>query len=332
MHEIAINNLKYEGLETETILEAGLSNDVYIARSCKSGRCNSCRCKVLSGETKLISPELGLNDEEREEGWILSCVRSPLSSLKISCDDVLDRAVPEVKLCPARIDSLQLLTKDVLQVTLRLPPSSKLDFYPGQYIDVLAFGLSRSYSIANAPRVDSKITLIIKRVPDGRFSEYWFDQAKENDLLRIKGPYGTFFLRETQTNKLVFFATGTGIAPIKAMLEARLLDNDSPMGDVKVLWGNRYRDDFFELGFSNMSGINLIKCVSREDADPAFKSGYIQDVFLADDKHMLSDTALYACGSSEMIAASEQKMRAMGHPAKQFFKDAFVASGGGEEL
>lgn len=332
MYEITVNNLTYEGLETETILDSGLNNNVYIAHSCKSGRCNSCRCKILNGETRLIAPELGLNEKEREEGWILSCARTPLSALELFCEDVLDYPVPAVKVYPARIDGLRLLAKDILEVTLRLPPSSNLEFYPGQYVDVLLFGLSRSYSIANAPRKDGEITLIIKRVSGGRYSEYWFDQAKENDLLRIKGPYGTFFLREKLASQLVFFATGTGIAPIRAMLEARLLGVDNKMDEVQVIWGNRYRDDFFDLGLRDVSSIKLTRCVSREDEDSLFESGYIQDVFLSHNEQMLSDIALYACGSPEMIDASEQKMRAMGHPAKQFFKDAFVASGGGEEL
>jgi len=332
MHEIAVNNLIYEGLETETILDGGLSNHVYIAHSCKSGRCNSCRCKILSGETRLIAPELGLNEKEREEGWILSCVRTPLSALELFCEDVLEHPLPTAKVCPTRIDGLRLLAKDILEVTLRLPPSSNFEFYPGQYVDVLMFGLSRSYSIANAPRVDGRITLIIRRVFGGRYSEYWFDQAKENDLLRIKGPYGTFFLRETSASKLVFFATGTGIAPIKAMLEARLSDADNKTDEVRVIWGNRYRDDFFDIGLSDASSIKMTRCVSREDESSLFESGYIQDVFLSQNEHMLSDVALYACGSPEMIDASQQKMAALGHPSKQFFKDAFVASGGGEEL
>ena len=116
------------------------------------------------------------------------------------------------------------------------------------------------------------------------------------------------------------------------MLEARLLGVDNKMDEVQVIWGNRYRDDFFDLGLRDVSSIKLTRCVSREDEDSLFESGYIQDVFLSHNEQMLSDIALYACGSPEMIDASEQKMRAMGHPAKQFFKDAFVASGGGEEL
>ncbi|WP_447415019.1 FAD-binding oxidoreductase, partial [Clostridium perfringens] len=87
------------------------------------------------------------------------------------------------------------------------------------YVDVIVGDVRRSYSLANAPRADGLLELIVKRYPGGRLSGYWFERAKPNDLIRIEGPFGTFFLRDDGPTNIVFLATGTGIAPVKALLE-----------------------------------------------------------------------------------------------------------------
>ena len=130
---------------------------------------------------------------------------------------------------------------------LRLPPTSALEFLPGQYIEVIgAEGLRRSYSIANAPRADKQIELHIREVPDGAMSRYWFREAKLNDLLRLRGPLGTFFLRGQAGKHLVLLATGTGIAPVKAILEGlSAMPADAQPRSVTVYWGCRGPEDHY---------------------------------------------------------------------------------------
>ena len=88
------------------------------------------------------------------------------------------------------------VTEDVIKLTLRLPPNNNFKFIPGQYINLIKDDFRRSYSIANKPNDNNKIELHIKEVDRGLMSQYIFDHAKLEDILRFEGPFGTFSLRE----------------------------------------------------------------------------------------------------------------------------------------
>src|SRR5690606_778496 len=119
---------------------------------------------------------------------ILTCCRTAVTDITLDIEDLGELGNIETKTLPCRIDSLALLADDVIEVTLRTPPASRLAYLPGQYIDVIGKdGLRRSYSVANAPRDDGKIALQIRKVPNGEMSRYWFDEARANDLLRLEG-------------------------------------------------------------------------------------------------------------------------------------------------
>lgn len=222
-----------------SILDSAAENRIYLPYSCKTGRCSTCKCKVLSGETKTLVAEIGLTESEKAAGWILSCARTAISDVTLDVEDLGDVALPTVKTQACRISSLEKLAPDVIKVILRLPPSTEFNFIPGQYIDVIGpSGVRRSYSLANAPKPDNTLELHIRAVENGTMSHYWFNQAAVNDLLRLNGPKGTFFMRSLAQRELVFLATGTGIAPVKSMLEAlpNLSAEQMPQS-VTVLWG-----------------------------------------------------------------------------------------------
>ena len=216
-----------------------------------------------------------------------------------------------------------------MRVTLRLPPSNNFSFLPGQYIDVIGTeGLRRSYSIANAPRADKLLELHIREVPNGAMSQFWFQKAQVNDLLRLRGPLGTFFLRDTWGKDLVLMATGTGIAPVKAILEGLLaLDADALPRSITVYWGARHREDLYwaASGFETLPYFRFVPVLSRADADWPGERGHVQDTVLRD--HLvLESTVVYACGSDAMIHGAQTKLRAAGLPERQFHSDAFVCS------
>jgi CDP-4-dehydro-6-deoxyglucose reductase, E3 len=142
-----------------SIVEAALLKSVSLPYSCKTGRCSTCKCKVISGETKALVAEVGLTEIEKAEGWILSCVRTALTDLSLDVED-LGRDLPEAKTLPCRINSIDKLAPDVVRVMLRLPPTTDFSFIPGQYIDVIGLGgVRRSYSLANASFVAKQLEL-----------------------------------------------------------------------------------------------------------------------------------------------------------------------------
>jgi len=330
MHAITTSSGRsFEARPDESLLDAALRQGVVLDYSCRTGRCSSCRGRVRSGETVAAHDELGLSAEDKAHGFILTCVRHACGPVELEIEDLGDVVLPEAKTLPCRIQSIEHLSRDVVRVVLRLPPTSALDFLPGQYIDVIgAEGLRRSYSVANAPRADKQIELHIREVPDGAMSCYWFQQAKVNDLLRLRGPLGTFFLRGQAGKNLVLLATGTGIAPVKAILEGLTsMPSDAQPRGVTVYWGGRHREDLYwqPEGFAALPAFRFVPVLSRAGEDWTGERGHVQDVMLHEHPY-LADTLVYACGSDAMTHGAQARLHAAGLPDRQFHSDAFVCS------
>jgi CDP-4-dehydro-6-deoxyglucose reductase len=328
MHSVTTSNGRsFKGRPDESLLDAALRQGIVLDYSCRIGRCSSCKGRVRSGETVAAHEELGLTDEEKALGFILTCVRQARGPVDLDIEDLGDVMLPEAKTLPCRIHSLERLSHDVIIVALRLPPTSTLEFLPGQYIEVIGTrGLRRSYSIANAPRENNRIELHIREVPTGAMSRYWFQEAKANDLLRVRGPLGTFFLRDQTGKDLVLLATGTGIAPVKAILEGldKVAANFQPRS-VTVYWGWRNSEDFYWRPHE-LPRVRFVPVLSRASADWIGARGHVQDVMLCDHHDHLPDTLVYACGSDVMIHSAQAKLCAAGLPNRQFHSDAFVCS------
>lgn len=312
----------------QTVLDAAAKAGINLPYSCKTGRCSTCKCKVISGQSTANVDEPGLTEEEKSQGFILSCVRSATSDMLIDVEDLGDLVIPEVKTLPARINSLEKLAPDVLQVNLRLPPSSDFNHLAGQYIDVIgAGGTRRSYSIASAPVSDKPLELHIRAVNDGAMSDYWFNHAKVNDLLRINGPLGSFFTRPLNGQHLVFLATGTGIAPVKSMLEKLAISTtDEPPMSITVYWGGRQLQDLYADPAEWHPKARYVPVLSRATEDWTGSRGYVQKSLL-DDGFDVNYTVVYACGSDAMIQSAKAELTQAGLPDNRFYSDAFVPSG-----
>jgi CDP-4-dehydro-6-deoxyglucose reductase len=290
-------------------------------------QCGACKCKVLRGETKALVEEQGLTDKEKADGWILSCARTAISETVLEVESLEYFDIPAPRVLPCRVSSLDRVAKDVIKVVLRLPSNSAFSFISGQYIDVIGRGgLRRSYSLANRPNEDNLLELHIRAVETGAMSQYWFNQSAVNDLLRMHGPHGTFFLRNSAKRDLIFLATGTGIAPVKAMLEQLpTFPADQQPRSITVLWGVRHAQDLY-LDFSELPSIReYMPVLSRAEAGWRGERGYVQDALL----HHLSDLSnavVYACGSDAMTNSAKSTLIAAGLPSQQFHSEAFVCS------
>ena len=321
------NSTQFKCLPEQTLLDAARLQGITLEHSCRVGRCGVCKAHVLSGNTVALKPEDYLDGKDQSEGLILTCCRTASTDIQLDIEDLGELGGLQIKTLPCRIDSLHLLSADVIEVTLRTPPNSRLEYLPGQYIDIIGRdGLRRSYSIANAPLDNGKITLQVRKVESGQMSRYWFEEAKANDLLRLEGPLGTFCLRNTAVAHLVFLATGTGIAPVKAMLEQLAVAPERVAGKkMHVYWGGRVESDiYWQPRFENLH-VNFTPILSRADSDYSGRAGYVQQALL-DDRIPLGNAIVYACGSDKMISSAREKLNAAGLPVKNFYSDAFVSS------
>ena len=325
MFEIKLKNNKTFTCDKDlTIFEAAKKSNIVLEHSCLSSRCRSCVVKVLSGNTINKEEELVLTEEDKNANFVLSCNAKPLSNLELDIEDLGDITLFEKKITPSKISVIEKLTDDIIKVVLRLPPNSNFNFNSGQYVNIIKGNLTRSYSIANCSDHKNQLEFFIKNYENGLMSEYFFKEAKINDLLRLEGPIGTFFLRDSSFKNIVFLATGTGIAPIKSILEG--LDKSHEQYQNKNFWviiGARYESDLFWVPNSENLNIKYIPVLSRETNGWNGEKGYVQDVLLRK-KIDLEDSQVYACGSDNMINSAKTLLFKNNLKESNFFSDAFV--------
>ncbi|HTQ36223.1 MAG TPA: 2Fe-2S iron-sulfur cluster-binding protein [Steroidobacteraceae bacterium] len=312
----------------ESILDAALRQHIVLEYGCRTGRCGTCRARLRTGSTVALHDELGLSPAERASGWILTCVRKATSNVALDVDDLTGVTVHPARTVPCRIHALQPLSVDVMRATLRLPPGTVFSYHPGQYIDVIGHGgVRRSYSIANAPAAAGLLELHIRKIGSGAMSDYWFGKAAVNDLLRLRGPLGTCFLRDVAGQDLIFLATGTGIAPIKAMLEGLSASDPAERPRSIVLyWGGRVPQDLYWNARSIGMDCGFVPVLSRAEKDWDGLRGHVQDAAL-DAQPDMRRTLVYACGSDAMIRSARRRFIAAGLPERNYRSDAFVSSG-----
>jgi CDP-4-dehydro-6-deoxyglucose reductase len=327
------NGKTFEAPADRSLLDAAQAAGLVLEHSCRSGRCGSCKARLVSGRVVALQPDLSLTAAEQAQGWRLTCTSAAAGDVSLDIEDLGLPADLKPRTLPCRIASLQRLAPDVLRVELRLPPNAGFHHLSGQSIDVIAAGgLRRSYSLANAGNgadtgaSDGPLELHIRQVPGGQLSRYWFEQAKPGDLLRFEGPRGTFFLRDVAGLDLVFLATGTGIAPVKAMLAglAQAPAQARPRS-LRLLWGGRSAADLYWQPAAGGMALDYTPVLSRPHDGWDGARGHVQDVLLQAPPDW-THSAVYACGSAAMVAGARAALRAAGLPARRFFADAFVPS------
>ena len=325
MFEIKLKNNKTFNCDKEsTIFEAAKKNNIVLEHSCLSSRCRSCVVKVLSGKTINKEEELVLTEKDKNANFVLSCNAKPLCDIELDIEDLGDITLFEKKIIPSKISIIEKLTDDILKIVLRIPPNSNFNFNSGQYVNIIKGNLTRSYSIANSSNHKNQLEFFIKNYENGLMSEYFFKEAKINDLLRLEGPIGTFFLRDSNFKNIIFLATGTGIAPIKSILEG--LENSHEQYQNKKFWvivGARYQKDlFWEPDYNNLN-IKYIPVLSRQVNEWNGENGYVQDIVLKQQID-LDKTQVYACGSNDMINSAKELLFKNNLKENNFFSDAFI--------
>jgi CDP-4-dehydro-6-deoxyglucose reductase len=317
--------------ETETILAAALRANVGLPHGCKNGACGACKGKIVSGQTVLGKhQEKTLTGQEAAAGMSLFCCTRPQSDVTIEVREVEIGEFPSKKL-PSRIAKMEKLSHDVMLITLQLPATEKFAFRAGQYIEfLLRDGKRRSYSMANAPHTSDQISLHVRHMPGGLFTDQVFSTLKERDILRIEGPQGTFFLREDSSKPIILLASGTGFAPIKAVIEHALEQKiDRP---ITLYWGGRRPADLYMhqlcLDWAatnpNLRYVPVVSDATQEDQWTG-RGGFVHRAVLEDFAD-LSGHQVYACGAPIVVDSAKRDFVAQaGLPPDEFYADSFVS-------
>ncbi len=314
--------------ENTTIFQAARKAGILLEHSCLSARCRSCSVQVISGKTINEVDELVLSNEERNQNFVLSCNAKPTSDLHLDIEDLGSIVLYDKKIVPAKVNTIEKITKEVIKVVLRLPPKANLNFVSGQYVNLIKGNITRSYSIANKSSNNGQLEFYIKKYENGLMSKYWFEKAKVNDLLRVEGPLGSFFLRKSDCHDVIFLATGTGVAPIKSILE-NICDNPEQFKNKRfwVVVGARHKEDLFwdpTLCIDEID-VNYIPVLSRANPDWNGERGYVQNVILKQSINF-QKAQVYACGSNDMIESARKLLIENSLKKNQFFSDAFICT------
>ncbi len=314
----------------ETILDAALREGFVISYGCRNGACGTCKGRVLAGEVEhgACQPN-ALSEAERRQGYALFCQAQPRGDVVVECREVGASKDVQIRTLPARVHRMQKLAPDIMLVELKLPAAERLQFLAGQYIDLLPKeGGRRSCSMANAPHDDAVLQLHMRNY-GGPFSTHVFTRMKERDILRFEGPLGTFYLRENSEKPAILVASGTGFAPVKAMLEHAFHAHCAR--PLILYWGARTRADLYmhdvaERWTREHNNFKYVPVLSEALTTDHWRgrTGLVHQAVMKDIADM-SGCQVYACGAPVMVDAARRDFVAQcGLPESEFYSDAFT--------
>ena len=320
----------------ERILAAAIRQGIGLPYGCRDGACGSCKSRLLEGRViHGAHQSKALSADEEAAGFILTCCATPQTDCVVEARSVPGAGDFPILKLPSRVLSIDKPCADVAVLKLQLPANQNLQYRAGQYVEfILRDGARRSYSMANAPHqlgTPPAIELHIRHMPGGKFTDHVFGAMKEKDILRVEGPFGSFFLRETSDKPLVLLASGTGFAPIKALIEH--MEFKGITRPAVLYWGCRSKADLYlhewaEAAAARLPHLRYVPVLSEPKAEDGWtgRTGFVHQAVMADLPD-LSGHQVYACGAPVMVESAQRDFIAQcGLPDDEFFADSFTSA------
>jgi Na+-transporting NADH:ubiquinone oxidoreductase subunit F len=314
-----------------SLLATLAENKIFIPSACGGrGTCAYCKVRVLSGGGPVLPMEEPyLSPDEHAQNVRLSCQVKVREDIEIE----IPAELFDVREFKAVVESITDLTYDIKELRLKLVEPERIEFKAGQYVQLCTkpYGkvkesVSRAYSLASSPADDGAIELIIRLVPDGICTTWVFEHLNEGDEVTFSGPYGDFYLRESDA-EIIGVAGGSGFAPIRSILHAHADEVDRR--GARFFFGACTGKDLFltelmaeyALAHPNFQFIPALS----EPTDECLwngEEGLITDVLdrLIEEP---GNKEFYLCGSPGMIDACVKVFQSKGVPDDNIFYDSF---------
>ncbi len=326
-----------KGGSSENLLKAALESGIQWPYSCRVGSCGTCKCRLVSGKIKPLNDfSYVLTGEELDAGYILACQTMLKSDIEVEVKDLAH--ANGVNLAKSRrlngtIAEITSLTHDIIEVKIELAENFS-DYLAGQYADIVLPGIverARSYSFSNAPSNEkpNRVGFFIRRVKNGKLTEWLHAADRVGEKVILDGPHGSFYLREP-SGPILLVAGGSGLAPIRALLQQIALEGRTT--DTTLIFGARTREDLYcledieKFGAQAKGKFKFVPVLSAE-TNGGWKGavGNCPDAIKAEMLELESSHA-YLCGPPIMIDAAVDRLKAFGLPESQIFFDKFLDS------
>lgn len=313
----------------DTILDVALDKGLDYPHGCRSGNCGACKSVLHKGEVELTDySDYALTDDERKAGQILACRAMPQGDCEISFQEPDEAASHPRRLLDCRVVELIRATHDITIVRLAVAAGGPFAFSAGQYASVTFGDLpARDYSMANHPD-EAILEFHVRVAAGGTVSAYVASQLKLGDMVGVEGPFGVSYLREKHTGPIVACAGGSGLAPIKSIVDTAL--SRGMKQPIKLYFGARdERDIYLEPHFQALAAKhpNLVfqTVLSEPKAATARRSGLMVDVVRQDFRD-LDGAKAYLAGPPIMVETCVAALEALGVRREDCHADAFYTA------
>ncbi len=305
----------------ETLLDGLLRAGHDVPFGCKEGICQSCIMTAPDNNAPSVSTS-GLTPNQIEQGAFLSCRCIPSEGFHASSAQ-LSRQLVE-----AKILELSALNEHIF----RLRVEKVVDYKPGQFVTLWNHeNIARSYSIASHPEEDAYIEFHIKRVTNGAFSEWAWDNLFLGDTIRVQGPIGQcYYGGQPLDNTLVLSGMGTGLAPLIGIARDALSKGHT--GDILLFIAARDSTGLYlinELNALQSLNTNIHVSLITQNLSPEQPSnadiieGDIYQI-VKDSVGSFKDHVVYLCGAESFVKKMKKLCFIGGANMKDIFSDPFV--------
>ncbi|QCF28073.1 NADH:ubiquinone reductase (Na(+)-transporting) subunit F [Hydrocarboniclastica marina] len=325
-HELQINDHRVTVKPRETVLQAALSNGINLPYSCKVGGCATCKCRLVSGRVKeLTDASYILSTEELQAGYILACQSVPKTDIAVQ----VELGESPARQIAGRILAQTALTHDIVELQVEL--EEPLGFRAGQYAQLSLNqlpGITRPYSFAARPdSSQGRLRFFVREVPGGRLSGYLKREGLVGASVRVEGPFGDFYLRDS-SQPMLLIAGGSGLAPVLSVLEQAL--HEDVARPVTLLFGARTQADLYAtpeieaIARQWQAPFRFVQVLSDEPEASNWQGarGWVGQSI---ERYADASCQAYLCGPPAMIDHSIKQLTSVGVPQQEIFADRFTS-------
>lgn len=321
MPTLVFEKKAYQRDPEESVLDCLLRHGVAVPHSCRSGVCQTCLMRAVTGSPPAASQN-GLKESLRQQGYFLACVCRPEQDFAATLSG------PELIRVPARVISVAKLSRRIAQV--RLDPGAAIEYRAGQFLNLWrSDGLGRTYSIASLPHTDDFIELHVARVDQGRMSSWIHDELQAGDDIVLSTPRGECCYQAGNPDQpLLLIGTGSGLAPLYGVLRDALYHGHR--GPIWLYHGSQDPDGLYlgeELRTLEREHDNFhyTACLSDTSPGEGPLGQFAHEAALT--RHPeLKHWRIYLCGNPLMVNQAKKKAFLAGAALTDIHTDPFVSA------